>query len=164
LREAHWRTALRAGGAMKKSRRFYSRLCDLRIRCRRRHRKSDDRILCGRYCVVGPELADGSGASLDRYRSCRSPARPIRNDAIGTPVARHANEVKQDDFKAVLLWQPSDKFSGRFQHFDGCEHLGGIGPSPSMKPINFSLPIALTRCSKAVSCCVFASESRLVSS
>jgi outer membrane receptor protein involved in Fe transport len=45
-------------------------------------------------------------------------------DAIGTPVARHANDVKQDDFRAVLLWQPSDKFSGRFQYwtFGGYQH------------------------------------------
>jgi outer membrane receptor protein involved in Fe transport len=38
-------------------------------------------------------------------------------DATGTPVARHANDVRQDDFRAVLLYQPSDKFSARFQYW-----------------------------------------------
>jgi outer membrane receptor protein involved in Fe transport len=44
--------------------------------------------------------------------------------ATGTPVARHANDVKQEDFRAVLLWQPSDKFSARFQlwSFGGYQH------------------------------------------
>lgn len=42
----------------------------------------------------------------------------------GPPVARHANDVKQDDFRAVLLWQPNEKFSGRFQFwtFGGYQH------------------------------------------
>ena len=44
--------------------------------------------------------------------------------AVGTPLARHANDVKQDDFRAVLLWQPSGKFSGRFTYwrFGGYQH------------------------------------------
>jgi outer membrane receptor protein involved in Fe transport len=45
-------------------------------------------------------------------------------DATGTPVARHANDVKQEDFRAVLLWRPSDRFSGRFTYwsFGGYQH------------------------------------------
>ncbi len=35
--------------------------------------------------------------------------------ATGTPTARHANDVHQDDLRAVLLWQPDDDFSARFQ-------------------------------------------------
>jgi iron complex outermembrane recepter protein len=39
-------------------------------------------------------------------------------------VARHANDVRQDDLRAVLLWQPNDKFSARFQYwtFGGYQH------------------------------------------
>ena len=37
--------------------------------------------------------------------------------ATGTPVARHANDVRQEDLRAVLLWQPNDKFSARFQYW-----------------------------------------------
>ena len=45
-------------------------------------------------------------------------------DATGTPVARHANDVKQEDLRAVLLWQPTDKFSARLQFmtFGGYQH------------------------------------------
>ena len=45
-------------------------------------------------------------------------------DATGTPVARHANDVKQEDLRAVLLWQPNDKFSARLQFmtFGGYQH------------------------------------------
>ncbi|WP_371068237.1 hypothetical protein, partial [Salmonella enterica] len=38
-------------------------------------------------------------------------------DPVGTPLARHANDVRQDDLRAVLLWQPSDKFSARLQYW-----------------------------------------------
>ncbi len=37
--------------------------------------------------------------------------------ATGTPLARHANDVNQEDFRAVLLWQPNDKFSARFTYW-----------------------------------------------
>ncbi len=37
--------------------------------------------------------------------------------ATGTPVARHANDIRQEDLRAVLLWQPTEKFSGRFQYW-----------------------------------------------
>lgn len=36
-------------------------------------------------------------------------------DITGTPAARHANDIRQEDIRAVLLWQPTDKFSARFQ-------------------------------------------------
>jgi len=41
-----------------------------------------------------------------------------------TLVARHANDVTQDDIRAVLLWQPNDKFSARLQFmtFGGYQH------------------------------------------
>lgn len=45
-------------------------------------------------------------------------------DATGTPLARHANDVRQDDLRAVLLWQPTEKFSARLQYwtFGGYQH------------------------------------------
>jgi iron complex outermembrane recepter protein len=37
--------------------------------------------------------------------------------ATGTPLARHANDVHQEDIRAVLLWQPTENFSARFQYW-----------------------------------------------
>ena len=41
-----------------------------------------------------------------------------------TLVARHANDARQDDVRAVLLWQPNDRLSARFQYwtFGGYQH------------------------------------------
>lgn len=37
--------------------------------------------------------------------------------ATGTPVARHANDTHQEDIRAVLLWQPIEKLTARFQYW-----------------------------------------------
>ncbi len=38
-------------------------------------------------------------------------------DMSAPPVARHANDVRQDDLRAVLLWRPLEKFSARLQYW-----------------------------------------------